>query len=203
MAYPLATDYFQTLARCMLDTRISDQDGAELSFEEGFSKALDLILKTGERGKVLVVGNGGSAAIASHVHNDLCHSVGVRAMVLTESALLTALTNDHSYAEAYQTQVQMWATSDDLLLAISSSGKSENILRAASAAAAQQCAVITFSGFSPENPLRGMGQLNFYVPANQYGFVEMSHACQLHYLTDLATAQRALWIQSRKSSVSI
>ena len=44
-----------------------------------------------------------------------------------------------------------------------------------------------------------MGQLNFYVPATQYGYVEMSHACQLHYLTDLATAQRAMQMQSQKS----
>ena len=154
MAFSLATDYFQTLASCLLNTQITDHEGTELSFEEGFSQALALILKTGERGKVLVIGNGGSAAIASHVHNDLCHSVGIRAMVFTEAPLLTALTNDHSYAEAYETQVQMWATSDDLLLAISSSGKSENILRAANAATAQQCAVYVDVRLTPvQNPL--------------------------------------------------
>lgn len=199
MSFQSAGDYFQTLNTSILNTRITDQHGVELSFEDGFARAIALILKAGERGKILAVGNGGSEAIASHVHTDLFHSVGVRAMVLSESSLLTALTNDHSYAEAYELQVQMWITSDDLLLAISSSGKSENILRAARAASAQQCPVVTFSGFSPDNPLRRLGQINFYVPADHYGYVEMGHACQLHYLTDLAKVQRETATQSEKS----
>ncbi len=200
MAYQTATDYFSTLAKYISDTEITDHQGSALSLDDGTQQAVSLILKVGTVGKILVIGNGGSAAIASHVQNDLCKTVGVKAMVLTETSLFSALINDHSYAEAYEKQIQMWATSDDLLLAISSSGKSENILRATNAAAEQQCAVITFSGFKPDNPLRQLGRLNFYLPSSHYGFVELSHAIQLHYLTDTAASQREVLVQSQKSS---
>jgi D-sedoheptulose 7-phosphate isomerase len=199
MPYQTAVEYFDQLARSITDTQITNQLGSALSLNDGSQEAVKLILKAGTYGKIIVIGNGGSAAIASHVQNDLCKAVGVKAMVLTETSLFTALINDHSYAEAYEKQVQMWAAADDLLLAISSSGKSENILRAAHAAAERHCTVITFSGFKPENPLRKMGTLNFYVPSSHYGFVELSHTSQLHFLTDSAAEQREAFVQ--KSSM--
>ncbi len=204
MSYPTyrnAADYFGILANCLLNTEITDEHGTRLSLDEGTQAAIALILKAGTHGKIMVIGNGGSAAIASHVQNDLCNSVKVKAMVLSETSLLTALTNDHGYTEAYARLVRLWATSDDLLIAISSSGQSENILQAVRAAVEQQCAVITFTGFKPDNPLRRMGTLNFYVSSDQYGFVEMSHAAQLHFLTDAATLQWATIEAAQESAL--
>jgi D-sedoheptulose 7-phosphate isomerase len=192
MATQNATDYFQKIAEYLIDTHVTTLKGQRLSLDEGMQQAVSLILSAGAAGKIMVIGNGGSAAIASHAHNDLCKSVGVKALVLTETALLTALTNDLSYAEAYERQVQLWATSDDLLMAISSSGQSENILRAVRAAVANKCKVITFSGFAPDNPLRHMGAINFYIASNQYGIVEVSHAAHFQYLTDTASVMRAV-----------
>jgi D-sedoheptulose 7-phosphate isomerase len=189
---PSAAGYFEMLADCLRGTQVTDQQGTQLSLEEGAQTGIALILKTGKRGKILVIGNGGSAAIASHVQNDLCNSVKVKAMVLTETALFTGLTNDYGYTEAYERLVQLWATPDDLLIAISSSGQSENILRAAYTATERQCTVMTFTGFKPANPLRRMGALNFYVASDRYGFVELSHSAHLHFLTDAAALQRAL-----------
>ena len=141
--------------------------------------------------KVLLVGNGGSAATVSHVQNDLCKAVGVRAMVFTEPALLTALANDHGYASGFERLVELWADPGDILLAISSSGQSENILRAVEASVRRGCDVITFSGFRGDNALRRAGDLNFYVPDQTYGHVEVAHNALVHFLTDRAVILRA------------
>jgi D-sedoheptulose 7-phosphate isomerase len=193
-----ATTYLQLLNDYLLNSHITDNAGTSLSLNEGSQQAIDMLLAAGEIGKIMIIGNGGSAAIASHAHNDLSKMVGVKAMVFTEVPLLTALSNDIDYVEAYERQIQMWATSDDLLVAISSSGKSENILRAVRAASAQQCPVITFSGFHPDNPLRKLGTLNFYVPSDMYGFVELGHQTLIHFLTDTASVQH----QQRKQRVA-
>jgi D-sedoheptulose 7-phosphate isomerase len=79
----------------------------------------------------------------------------------------------------------MFANKGDVVYCISSSGKSENILRAAQAARAKGCTLVTFSGFDKENPLRSMGDFNFYVPANAYGYVELLHNFIIHCILDV------------------
>ena len=120
------------------------------------------------------------------MQNDLCKAVGVRAMVFNEPPLLTALSNDHGYGCVFERPVELWATTDDVLLAISSSGQSENILRAVQADEARGCHVITLSGFRADNPLRQMGDVNFYVPSHVYGYVEVAHMALAHFLTNRA-----------------
>jgi D-sedoheptulose 7-phosphate isomerase len=159
--------------------------GAPLSMDDGAGAAIDLIAATKTNGlKAMIIGNGGSASIASHTQNDLCKAVGLRALVFTEQPLLTALANDDGYETAYETGVKLWATKGDLLIAISSSGRSENILRAVRAARSAGCQIITMSGFATDNPLRQMGDVNFYVPSGGYGPVEIAHAMLCQFLTD-------------------
>jgi D-sedoheptulose 7-phosphate isomerase len=134
--------------------------------------------------KVFLVGNGGSAAIASHAQNDLCKGAGIRAMVFNETPLLTAYTNDISYEAAFEQMLGLWAEPGDLLVAISSSGRSVNILNAVQCAKDAGCRTITLSGFRPDNPLRLLGDINIFVPSSEYGIVETAHATLLHYLTD-------------------
>ena len=136
--------------------------------------------------KIMLVGNGGSAAIVSHVQNDLCKAVGIRALVFTEQPLLTALANDNGYGSVYEFPVEQWAEAGDLLWAVSSSGNSENILRAALAASDRGCSIMTFTGFSTDNQLRQTGDLNFYVASDVYGYVETAHAGLSHMITDRA-----------------
>ena len=100
--------------------------------------------------------------------------------------LLSALSNDLSYAEAFEVLVDLWAEEGDVLIAISSSGQSENIIRAADAGKKKGCSVITLSGFKSNNPLRNRGVINFYVPVEHYGFVELGHSILTHYLSDAA-----------------
>ena len=144
-------------------------------------------------GKLMAIGNGGSAAIASHMQNDVCKAVGVRSLVFTEQPLLTALANDDGYETVFETPVKLWAEPGDVLVAISSSGRSQNILRAVQAATERHCEVVTLSGFDEANPLRDMGAVNFHVASDVYGLVENVHGALTHYITDRAMQM----IQSR------
>lgn len=107
-------------------------------------------------------------------------------MVFNEAPLLTALTNDEGYIHAFERCVALWAEPEDVLIAVSSSGRSENILLGVKAARVRGSMVLTLSGFAPENPLRKMGDINFYVPWGTYGPVELSHQALTHFLTDCA-----------------
>jgi D-sedoheptulose 7-phosphate isomerase len=191
------SDYFRTLGELLQDTEATDRKGRLLGLEEGLQKASDLILRCEKSSgavpatrKVLLVGNGGSAAIVSHVQNDLCKMVGVQAMVFTEQPLLTAIANDHGYDKAYAKLTHVWARKGDVLWAVSSSGRSKNILDACEAARGRGAEVITFSGFQADNPLRKLGDVNFYVASDRYGFVEVAHQALGHYLTDRACSHR-------------
>ena len=182
-----AIDYLRTLSDFMLSTEVTDHRGEPLSLEQGVERAVQTILEVRFTShKVMLTGNGGSAAIVSHVQNELCKAIGVQAMVFTEQPLLTALANDDGYGSVFEQPVNLWAQTGDLLMTVSSSGRSENILRGSKAALGKDCNLITLSGFSPDNPLRKMGHLNFYVPSSAYGFVEISHAALTHLITDRA-----------------
>jgi D-sedoheptulose 7-phosphate isomerase len=182
------TDHFVQRLRTAVAT---DGDGARMELEEGARRTLDAIARVGAgKKKVLLVGNGGSAAIVSHVQSDLCKSVGVRALVFHETPLLTAITNDDGYPRAFETPVDLWAEPGDLLVAVSSSGQSESILRPVRLARARGLDVVTLSGFDADNPLRATGMVNFWVDSREYGIVESIHVVLLHHLTDRASAGR-------------
>src|SRR4029450_8774875 len=117
----------------------------------------------------LLIANGGSAAIVSHLHNDLCKSVGMRAMVFHETSVLTAVANDDAYQDVFRRPVDLWADRGDVLIAVSSSGESENIVKAASLAKEKGCRVVTLTGLAPTNLLRRIGHVNIYVPSAAYG----------------------------------
>ena len=174
------------LARLLDETQASDRNGRPLDQDEAFQAAGSVIFEIRRTGrKVMVVGNGGSATLSSHLHTDLCHGLGVRALVFTEPAMLTAQANDHGYEHAFANQVDLWADPGDLLVAISSSGRSGNVLNACARARARRARLLTFSGFRPDNPLRALGDLNFHVASGEYGPVESAHAVLIHHLTDL------------------
>ena len=185
------TNYLRTLSGLLSEIKMTNRQDQTLPADAAANQAVEMILSlAGNSRKAMLIGNGGSAALASHMQNDLCASVGVRAMVFNEASLLTALANDFGYPTAFRRLVELWADPADLLIAVSSSGKSDNILQAVQAAVDRGCQVITFSGFQPANPLRSLGDLNFYVSSNSYGFVETSHMSLMHALTDFAMATR-------------
>ena len=135
--------------------------------------------------KLMFIGNGGSAGIASHMAIDYSKNGGIRSLAFNDGAALTCIGNDLGYDNVFAKQVDLHARPGDLLVAISSSGKSMNILKAADTARERGCTVYTFSGFGADNPLRTYGDLNFYVNSGEYGFVEISHLALIHSILDL------------------
>lgn len=138
-----------------------------------------------EQNKTLsLIGNGASASMASHFAADLTKNAYIRVQVFTDLAQLTAIGNDIGFESIYSVPLERYSNAGDMLVAISSSGRSSNILNAAKAMKERGGSVITLTGFSPDNPLRTMGDINFYVPAPTYGLVETCHAAILHHWMD-------------------
>lgn len=141
--------------------------------------------------RILLIGNGGSAGIASHMATDISKNGGMRASAFNDGATLTCLGNDYGYEHVFEKQIEWHAVEGDILVAISSSGASANILNAVAAARAKRSAVFTLSGFSADNRLRGSGDINVYLPSSEYGFVEVGHLAVLHATLDIAMGWRA------------
>ena len=133
-----------------------------------------------EAEKVWLIGNGGSAAIASHIATDFTKNAGIPAQAFNDVSLLTCYANDFGWENVFARAIDYKCSDGDVLIAISSSGKSKNILNGVLAAADRGMHIITLSGFDPHNPLRTMGDINFYVPSDSYGVVEICHLAILH-----------------------
>ena len=178
-------EFFGDLAHALTAVQASDRGGAPLEFVEGIRQAVDLIVaRTSAGRKLMFVGNGASAAISSHQSADYWKTGGMRAITFSDPALLTCISNDFGYPSVFEKPVEMFADPGDILMAISSSGRSENIVRAARKAREKGCGVVTLTGFAPDNPLRSQGDLNFYVPSKSYGHVEIAHLSLSHCLLD-------------------
>lgn len=121
--------------------------------------------------------------MASHIANDIV-ARGGSALTLTDPATLTCAANDYGWHEALAIQVRALSNAYRILIAISSSGKSQNILNAVSVAKESGAKIVTFSGFSPNNPLRALGDCNYYVPSSNYGIVEIAHLAILHAIVN-------------------
>ena len=165
----------------------SDRAGDTLSHDSAYAMLLGLYGRIAEKtaAKILFIGNGGSAAISSHSANDYTKNGGLTALCFSDGAVLTCLSNDYGYELAFAKAVELYGLEGDLLVATSSSGASPNILNAVAAARAKGMAVVTLSGFLADNPLRALGDLNFYVPVSHYGYVELLHQIVLHAGLDL------------------
>jgi D-sedoheptulose 7-phosphate isomerase len=112
-------------------------------------------------------------------------------LAFNDAAALTCLGNDLGYERVFAKQIDMHGRQGDFMVAISSSGRSPNILGAVEAARHKGCAVLTLSGFSPDNPLRRAGDYNLYVASGEYGFVEIAHLALGHAMLDLSMGWQA------------
>jgi D-sedoheptulose 7-phosphate isomerase len=180
------SSYFDELGRALSAVRVSDNEGRPVDMKAGFEWVADTSRATHASGnKVVLIGNGGSAAIASHHAIEFLKNGGIRALALNDPAALTCLSNDLGYANVFSEQLKIQGNPGDMLLAISSSGQSVNILKAVEIARANRMKIATFSGFQPDNLLRGRGEVNFYVNSNQYGFVEVAHHALIQAILDI------------------
>jgi D-sedoheptulose 7-phosphate isomerase len=177
--------YFGTLGSFGGRIEATDQKGGRLALAAAAAAALEAARRTQrEKTRVFFIGNGGSAGICSHMATDWMRNGGFAATALNDGAALTCLANDLGFEQVFAKQIQMHGRAGDLLIAISSSGNSANILRGVEAARAAGMQVVTRSGFAPDNKLRRLGDVNFYVPSERYGWVEISHLALCHALLD-------------------
>jgi D-sedoheptulose 7-phosphate isomerase len=177
--------YITNLSQCLIQTAVSSAAGVALELAEAVNQIMTDARRAHNAGnKLIFVGNGGSAAIASHMATDYSKNGNIRSLALNDSSMLTCLGNDLGYDRVFSKQIELHARHGDLLIAISSSGRSANILNAVSAARTSKCKVVTFSGFTADNPLRSRGDINFYVASDRYGFVEISHLAICHAILD-------------------
>jgi D-sedoheptulose 7-phosphate isomerase len=180
-----AEKYYNNLSNLFDSIRATNNLGSELNFFDAIEKVCNLIiLKTDSNHKLMFIGNGASAAISSHMSTDFWKNGCMRAIAFNDSSLLTCLGNDYGYEYIFEKPVEMFADKGDILIAISSSGKSENILRGVHSAKSKGCNVVTLSGFGSDNPLSSLGDFNFYVPDKSYGPVEIIHQSICHCLLD-------------------
>lgn len=136
----------------------------------------DLLTKVNNNGsKTIILGNGGSAAIASHVAVDFSKNAKIRMVNFNEADLITCLSNDYGYDKWMAKAIEIYADKGDAIILISSSGMSPNVVEAAKYSKKESMPIITFTGFDNENNLKKEGDINFWVNSRAYNVVEMVH----------------------------
>lgn len=131
-----------------------------------------------------VIGNGGSAGIASHVASEFLKGLKLRAMTFTDADLLTCIGNDMGYENTYAVPLQVLMKKEDMLIAISSSGRSRNLIQAVQVAQEVGATVITLTGGVEDNPLKSLGNLNIWLDSREGSLIESGHFFILHMFID-------------------
>jgi D-sedoheptulose 7-phosphate isomerase len=158
----------------------------EIDVEDKLVQSKEIIISAKQKNrKIIIVGNGGSSSIASHAIVDFTKQAGVRAVNFNDPALITCFANDYGYEQWLKKAVEFYADDGDVLIAISSSGNSENIVRAIKEASNSGIKVITFTGFCRENLVRQLGDVNFWLDSCAYNIVENMHQIWLLAICDL------------------
>jgi D-sedoheptulose 7-phosphate isomerase len=148
-------------------------------------KIADLIVRASKSGKkIIVVGNGGSASIASHLTIDFINAAKIRAINFNDLSIVTCFSNDYGYENWVAKALDCYADAGDVVILISSSGQSKNMIVAANKAKSINVGIVTLSGFSSDNPLRKLGDINLWVDSNIYNIVEMTHNIWLLSMVD-------------------
>ena len=136
------------------------------------------------KSEIIILGNGGSNALSSHIAEDYTKCLKKKSFTFTDAARLTCYANDYGYDLAYRQFLSEFSTSESLVILISSSGKSNNILECAHYCVENNIRFITLSGFEINNPLNEIfsnkSLINFWVDSDNYGIVECCHEIILH-----------------------
>jgi len=136
---------------------------------------------------IYIVGNGGSASIASHVSVDFIKVAKVKSSTFNNSNLITCFANDYGYENWVKEAIKAYCLINDLVILISSSGTSPNILNAAKYCKDTNIDLITLSGFNQDNELSKLGKVNFHIDSKNYNHVEMTHHIILLSIVDVCT----------------
>lgn len=135
--------------------------------------------------KFLMAGNGASATIVSHAATDMTKQAKVRSLCFTDASLITAYGNDYGYENWVAEAVSSYYNEGDVVLLISSSGSSKNIVNAAEKAKSLGLTVVTFSGFDENNALKQVGDINFWLSSKAYNIIENTHSIWITTVVDM------------------
>jgi D-sedoheptulose 7-phosphate isomerase len=170
------SDYYNKCANFLLKTDVSDEIIA----------AKEMILSTRDQGtKLIFAGNGASASIANHASLDFTKQGKVKSVNFNESAFITAFSNDYGYEKWVSKALECYGDKGDTLILISCSGTSPNVVNAAKYAKENGINLITFTGFSSENPMKMAGDINFWLDSKAYNIIEGIHQIWLLSICDL------------------
>ena len=176
-------EIIEAVKGCSLNTKdaiLENYDNILENLVDIFSK-----YKKNKQMRIFFIGNGGSAAIAIHMTADYSKNGGMTTINMYDPATITCLGNDYGYEHIFSKQLEKHIKKGDMLVAISSSGNSANILKAIDSAKMRGAVVITFTGFNANNEVRQIGDYNLYVPNTKYGIVESVHNIILQQIVDI------------------
>ncbi len=153
---------------------------------ELIDRSVELILECKRKnGTVYIVGNGGSSSIASHVSVDFTKAANVPSKTFNNANLITCFANDFGHDNWVKEAIKAYIQKNDMLILISSSGSSSNIVNAAKYCNENNIPLITLSGFDKENDFAKLGDINIHINSNNYNYIEMSHHIILVSIVDI------------------
>ena len=171
----------------LLDESTCRYQGEPVSLDHGLDALLQIWSRQVAHDRsVFWVGNGGSAALVSHLSQDLINKCGIRSLTFNDPSLITCMSNDYGYEQVFKRPLLALAREKDVLMAVSSSGMSTNIVDAARAALEIGMDLVTFSAFSADNRLHKLrSTLSFHTPTGIYGHAELTHEALIHAAVDM------------------
>ncbi len=170
------SDYYIECARLLNTSGIADNViAAKQMITDGASSG----------GKLIFAGNGASASIANHGSLDFTKQAKIRSVNFNESAFITAFSNDYGYENWVKKAIEFYGEENDTVVLISCSGNSPNVVNAAKYSKESGLNLITFTGFNENNPLKKIGDINFWVDSRAYNIIESVHHVWLLSICDL------------------
>ncbi len=181
-----AETYFSDILSALKQAICTDLSFSQIEMNEGLSRWIEKS-ETCRRaeGFFFFCGNGASATMAEHLSHDCFQNADFLTETVSETSHITAISNDLSYEEVFAYRISKMMKDKDMLITISSSGNSPNVIGAIEEARKKSAFVVTLSGMSEGNKSRKKGDLNFYIPLQTYGMVESAHAVLLHCWLDM------------------
>lgn len=180
-------NYVNDISVALMNATVTDKQGKILDMDEALERWADKAeeIRSKKKGLLFFCGNGASATMAEHMSHDWFQNAKINTYTVSETAHLTAISNDLSYEDVFSYRIERICSDKDMLITVSSSGNSPNVIKAITTAQKKGSYIITISGKSRDNLSRQSGDLNFYIPLETYGMVESAHAVLLHAALDL------------------
>ena len=184
-----------TVMQLLAETAV-DERGREMLPDEGFrSLAEKMTLTRHNRNRVFLIGNGPGASLASHFAAELARNAQVLTEVFNDSVNLSAIANEMGYEWVFAEPLRRRARKGDVLICFGSSGRAPNLQKAVDFANRLEVCTVTLSAFEPDNPLRQMGVLNFYVAAKTHSDTDSCHHILMHHASSLVMVEESKTVE--------